>query len=122
MCTIQDTVGCDTNITFKIRTTASMTLDLVLFYEYKFLVGSTLVNFAQSASVDQVVVSGNVSVNSTLPDMKVSDFFSGVLKEFNCTCVATDVNIFEILPLEDWYGQGAIVAVSYTHLTLPRRG
>ena len=112
VCTIQDTVGCDTNITFKIRTTASMTIDLVLFYEYKFLVGSTLVNFAQSASVDQVVVSGNVSVNSTLPDMKVSDFFSGVLKEFNCTCVATDVNTFEILPLEDWYGQGAIVDIT----------
>jgi hypothetical protein len=117
VCTIQDTVGCDTNITFKIRTTASMTLDLVLFYEYKFVIGSTLVNFAQSASVDQVVVSGNVSVNSTLPDMKVSDFFSGVLKEFNCTCVATDVNTFEILPLEDWYGQGAIVDITqYTDI------
>jgi hypothetical protein len=117
VCTIQDTVGCDTNITFKIRTTASMNIDLVLFYEYQFVIGSSLVNFAQSASVNQVVVSGNVSVNSTLPDMKVSDFFSGVLKEFNCTCVATDVNTFEILPLEDWYGQGAIVDITqYTDI------
>jgi len=117
LCTLQDTVGCDTNITFKIRTTASMTLDLVLFYEYKFVIGASLVNFAQSASVDQVVINGNVSVNSTLPDMKVSDFFSGVLKEFNCTCVATDVNTFEILPLEDWYGQGAIVDITqYTDI------
>ena len=111
-CTIQDTVGCDTNITFKIRTNASMNIDLVLFYEYEFVVGSSVVNFAQSASIDQVVVSGNVSINSTLPDMKVSDFFSGVLKEFNCTCVATDINTFEILPLEDWYGQGAIVDIT----------
>jgi hypothetical protein len=94
-----------------------MTLDLVLFYEYKFVIGASLVNFAQSASVDQVVINGNVSVNSTLPDMKVSDFFSGVLKEFNCTCVATDVNTFEILPLEDWYGQGAIVDITqYTDI------
>jgi len=111
-CTIQDTIGCDTNITFKIRTNASMNIDLVLFYEYEFVVGSSVVNFAQSASINQVVVSGNVSINSTLPDMKVSDFFSGVLKEFNCTCVATDVNVFEILPLEDWYGQGAIVDIT----------
>jgi hypothetical protein len=116
-CVIQDTVGCDTNITFKIRTTASMNIDLVLFYEYQFVIGSSLVNFAQSASVNQVVVNGNVSVNSTLPDMKVSDFFSGVLKEFNCTCVATGVNTFEILPLEDWYSQGAIVDITqYTDI------
>jgi hypothetical protein len=116
-CVIQDTVGCDTNITFKIRTTASMNIDLVLFYEYQFVIGSSLVNFAQSASINQVVVNGNVSVNSTLPDMKVSDFFSGVLKEFNCTCVATGVNTFEILPLEDWYSQGAIVDITqYTDI------
>ena len=49
--------------------------------------------------------------------MKVSDFFSGVLKEFNCTCVATGVNTFEILPLEDWYSQGAIVDITqYTDI------
>lgn len=116
-CTIQDTVGCDTNITFKIRTTASMNIDLVLFYEYEFVVGSSVVNFAQSASIDQVVVNGNVSVNSTLPDMKISDFFSGVLKEFNCTCVGLSENVFEILPLEDWYSQGAIVDITqYTDI------
>ena len=112
LCVIQDTVGCDTNITFKVRTTNSMTLDLVLFYEYKFLVGSTLVNFTQTASINQVVINGNVSVNSTLPDMKVADFFSGVLKQFNCTCVATSKSNFEILPLEDWYSQGAIVDIT----------
>ena len=112
LCVIQDTVGCDTNITFKVRTTNSMTLDLVLFYEYKFLVGSTLVNFAQTASINQVVINGNVSINSTLPDMKVADFFSGILKQFNCTCVATSKSNFEILPLEDWYSQGAIVDIT----------
>ena len=112
LCVIQDTIGCDTNITFKIRTTNSMTLDLILFYEYKFLVGSTLVNFAQTASVNQVVVNGNVSVNSTIPDMKVADFFAGVLKQFNCTCVGVGDNTFEILPLEDWYQQGAIVDIT----------
>jgi hypothetical protein len=116
-CVIQDTVGCDTNITFKIRATASMNIDLTLFYEYQFVIGSSLVNFAQSASINQVVINGNVSVNSTLPDMKVSDFFSGVLKEFNCTCVATGVNTFEILPLEDWYSQGGIVDITqYTDI------
>lgn len=112
ICTIQDTAGCDTNITFKIRATNSMNIDLILFYEYKFLVGSSVVNFAQSASINQVVINGNVSVNSTLPDMKVADFFAGVLKQFNCTCVGTSENTFEILPLEDWYQQGAIVDIT----------
>jgi len=40
-------------------------------------------------STANTVLAGNVSINSTLPDMKVGDFFSGVLKEFNATCVAT---------------------------------
>lgn len=112
LCVIQDTTGCDTNITFKIRATNSMTLDLILNYEYKFVVGSTLVYFSQTASIDQVVINGNVSVNSTLPDMKVADFFSGVLKQFNATCVGLGNNTFEVLPLEDWYSQGAIVDIT----------
>ena len=112
--TFLNTSGLDTYLTFKLKANQPMTIDMVLTYEL--LATTGLSNYAQISTV-QTVLAGNVSVNSTLPDMKVSDFFSGVLKEFNCTCVATSENVFEILPLEDWYGQGAIVDITqYTDI------
>ena len=44
--------------------------------------------------------------------MKVADFFSGVLKQFNATCVGVSENVFEILPLDEWYAKGALVDVT----------
>jgi hypothetical protein len=91
------------------KATAPMNIDMLINYQITGVNG--LSNYAQISTV-QTVLAGNVSINSTLPDMKVGDFFSGVLKEFNATCVATSENTFEILPLEDWYSQGAIVDIT----------
>jgi hypothetical protein len=110
----QNVSGLDTTLTFKMKATAPMNIDMLINYQITGVNG--LSNYAQISTV-QTVLAGNVSVNSTLPDMKVSDFFSGVLKEFNATCVATSENTFEILPLEDWYSQGAIVDITeYTDI------
>jgi hypothetical protein len=91
------------------KATVAMNVDMLINYQITGVNG--LSNYAQISTV-QTVLAGNVSINSTLPDMKVGDFFSGVLKEFNATCVATSENTFEILPLEDWYSQGAIVDIT----------
>jgi hypothetical protein len=120
-----NTSGLNTNITFKLRATEPMSVGLTISYQaiayYQVPAGggggTILTNSTCTIQTTTTVLSGNVSVNSTIPDMKVSDFFSGVLKEFNCTCVATSENVFEILPLEDWYGQGAIVDITqYTDI------
>lgn len=42
------------------------------------------------------------------PDMKVSDFFAGVLKMFNLTCYSEDGVNFTIEQLENWYFLGGI--------------
>jgi hypothetical protein len=110
----QNVSGLDTTLTFKMKATVAMNVDMLINYQITGVNG--LSNYAQISTV-QTVLSGNVSVNSTLPDMKVSDFFSGVLKEFNCTCVGLGDNAFQILPLEDWYSQGAIVDITqYTDI------
>jgi hypothetical protein len=105
----QNVSGLDTTLTFKMKATVAMNVDMLINYQITGVNG--LSNYAQISTV-QTVLAGNVSINSTLPDMKVGDFFSGVLKEFNATCVATSENTFEILPLEDWYSQGAIVDIT----------
>ena len=110
----QNVSGLDTTLTFKMKATVAMNVDMLINYQITGVNG--LSNYAQISTV-QTVLAGNVSINSTLPDMKVGDFFSGVLKEFNCTCVGLGDNAFQILPLEDWYSQGAIVDITqYTDI------
>lgn len=105
----QNVSGLDTTLTFKMKATVAMNVDMLVNYQITGVSG--LSNYAQISTI-QTVLAGNVSINSTLPDMTVSDFFSGILKQFNCTCVATSKSNFEILPLEDWYSQGAIVDIT----------
>jgi hypothetical protein len=109
---INDTPGCDTNITFKVRATNQMDLDFLINYEYQVVIGSSIAEFIQTASTTLVNINGNVNLNNVLPDMKIADFFAGVLKEFNMTCVGIEEDVYEVLPLDDWYGQGAIVDIT----------
>jgi hypothetical protein len=110
---IQNTVGLNTVLTFKIRATASMNIDMYIVYQ---IIGNNgISNYAQMSTVT-TSVTGNVNLNNVMPDMKVADFFAGVLKEFNMTCVGVEENVYEVLPLDDWYSQGAIVDVTeYTN-------
>tara|TARA_R110000803_G_scaffold69326_1_gene131631 strand:+ start:2808 stop:5243 length:2436 start_codon:yes stop_codon:yes gene_type:complete len=52
----------------------------------------------------------NLSINC--PKMKVSDFFAGILKQFNATCVSTAENVYYIAPLDDWYDKGKKINIS----------
>ena len=111
---IQNTSGLNTSLTFKMKATNTMNVDILLTYQIQGF--NSLTNYAQISTV-QTVLTGNVSLNNTLPDIKVSDFFAGVLKEFNMTCVGISENTFEILPLDDWYQEGAIVDITeYTDI------
>jgi hypothetical protein len=47
-----------------------------------------------------------------MPDIKVEDFFSGVLKMFNLTCLGYEENIYTIEQLENWYADGDIIDVT----------
>ena len=110
---IQNTAGLNTVLTFKIRATASMNVDMYIVYQ---IIGNNgISNYAQMSTVT-TAVTGNVNLNNVMPDMKVADFFAGVLKEFNMTCVGIEADVYEVLPLDDWYSQGAIVDVTeYTN-------
>jgi hypothetical protein len=46
------------------------------------------------------------------PDIKVSDFFSGILKMFNLTCFSENGIDFQVEQLEDWYNSGTLEDLS----------
>jgi hypothetical protein len=55
---------------------------------------------------------GVVNVSSYMPDIKVEDFFSGILKMFNLTCLSYVDNVYQIQELESWYSSGTIFDIS----------
>ena len=107
--TIQNTSGLNDVFTFQMKASTSMNIDMLI--EYSITDANAITNYAQMSTVT-TSLTVNVSLNQTLPDMKVADFFSGILKEFNATCVGVAENEFEILPLDEWYAKGAIVDVT----------
>jgi len=57
------------------------------------------------------------SVLNYVPDMKIVDFFKGVLQMFNLTCYSTSKDVYQVEPLDDWYQKGAIVDITeYTDI------
>ena len=70
--------------------------------------GQTVSNNSTSYNNTQVVLTLSSNLKTKMPDMKVSDFFSGVLKQFNLTCYPLSINTFELEPLDYWYQKGAI--------------
>ena len=49
-----------------------------------------------------------LNIPSYMPDMKVTDFFSGILKMFNLTAFSYDETNYTLEQLENWYYQGNI--------------
>jgi hypothetical protein len=105
---------------FRVRATESTTVTITAYYEQEgtnFFSGSIQIysnSFYASASN---TLTGNIDPIAYLPDMKVSDFFTAILKEFNLTCYPLEQDVFQVEPLDDWYLKGAIVDITkYTDI------
>jgi hypothetical protein len=110
---IQDTIGLDSTYTFKVRTHTAVTVNVSVVYTITAIVGGALaIHAICSATCANNVMVINTDLASMSPVMKVSDFFSGVLKVFNMTCYGITDNSFQVEPLDDWYSAGAIVDIS----------
>jgi hypothetical protein len=57
---------------------------------------------------DSGSLNSNIDFSKIMPDIKVADFFSGILKMFNLTAFSTDGVNFTLEQLENWYYQGTI--------------
>ena len=57
-------------------------------------------------------ISTILDISSYMPDIKVEDFFSGILKMFNLTCISYIDGIYQIKELESWYNEGNITDIT----------
>jgi len=64
--------------------------------------------FTSSATIVGGSITSNLDLPAFMPDMKVTDFFSGILKMFNLTAFSYDEQTYTLEQLENWYYQGNI--------------
>lgn len=102
------------NLTFKIKTNTTCDIKYNITVE-KYLQGNYYVNdggVIAYQTANFTVDNGVTAIYSNMPDITVSDFFSGVLKQFNLTCYSIGVNTFQVEPLDNWYSKGAVIDVT----------
>lgn len=72
--------------------------------EYEILI---LKNTSQTVGTSVIL-----PIKSYFPEIKIEDFFSGILKMFNLTCYSTDGINYTIEQLEEYYTNGNIVDIT----------
>jgi len=113
-----NTPGLQNEIQIYVRGLQSFTFSSYITYVLDYLDNSNQPNSEiYTANNAVTTVTGNVNLNNVVPDMKVEDFLRGVLLDFNMTCVGVEENVYQVLPLDLWYSQGALVDITeYTDL------
>jgi hypothetical protein len=107
--------GLDSTYSFKLRSDAPNSIVFNVRYNVSYFgsgVPLTLVTDYIDITCANIIFNANINLSANAPKMKVADFFSGILKTFNMVCVSSDVNVYDVAPLDDWYGQGAIVDIT----------
>ncbi len=96
---------------FKVRSSVGGTATVYFTLDYR--------NYEGGNRQNETANSGTVTFSSPYidpavyaPNMKISDFVSGIFKMFNLTCYATSVDNFQVEPLDDWYSKGAVVDIT----------
>lgn len=98
--------GLNSVYTFRLRSDQALTISGDV--EYRLFEISTLSSplFLQQAFTQVTLTTSSIDFASVAPDIKVADYFSGVLQMFNLTCYPVGDSTFQIEPLEAWYNKG----------------
>jgi len=113
---VQNVVGLSQNVTFKLRADVVMDIDVQVILQFSGLqnVGGTITPFTgfETADASTTVLTGNLDINSNMPNMKVYDFLTGILKEFNMVIYGNGLNTWKAEPLENWYAMGNVYDIT----------
>jgi hypothetical protein len=109
--------GLDSVYTFRLRSDQPLTIngdiEYRLFDSSEFGAGAVIYPIFEQQTITQVTLSTqNLDFPSIAPDIKVADYFSGVLQMFNLTCYPVGDSTFQIEPLQDWYDHGRDIDIT----------
>jgi hypothetical protein len=109
--------------TFKIRgytiPLVPFTINISILYRRLYYNTSTSSIVTETATATSTAITVNLTnLQGAATDMKISDFVSGICKEFNMTVYSNAKNVFTFDPLPYWYSKGAVVDITkYTDVT-----
>jgi len=106
-------------LTFKVRSIGSITVNITFNYETQ-VWDDFNQNFIVTTSTGTATVTTTslTNLSAFAPDMKISDFVSGICKEFNLTVYSNTKNVFTFDPIPYWYSKGAVIDITkYTDVT-----
>lgn len=103
----------------KARASTAGTATIIFAFNYQYYQNTWNGGFEVSPYITNTASSGAVTFTSPYvdpsvyaPNIKISDFVSGIFKMFNLTCYATSIDNFQVEPLDDWYTKGAVVDIT----------
>ena len=105
--------------TFKLATTASpftYTANLNYIRAYFDYAGGGWLYLPSKANTSSITANAFINIGSYMPDIKIVDFLTGIIKAFNLMIVPKPNNTYEFLPLEMYYNAGKILDITeYTY-------
>lgn len=105
--------GLNDAVQLKVRADEGLSIDFNLIYQIwdtEPTLGTYINSVTYSCSTQNLI--SNINLSNFAPDMKVVDFMSGILKEFNLVVENTGENEYTIEPLLNWYTQGSIYDIT----------
>lgn len=113
MAAIQNPIGLQDVWRFELRASLAITINSQIEYEFIYIIAPPIPNNdLVRYDCGTLNLLARTDLAQLAPTMKVTDFITGILKQFNLTCFGTTPNTYEIVPLEDWYGAGAVIDIT----------
>jgi hypothetical protein len=106
---INITNGSKAYFAIKPSTNELVTLDVVEVLVSEMYGVDVYANAYNSASQQ---IFGSIDIPSLMPEQKVTDFLASLCKMFNLVIIAVSDTEFDLLPLDEWYGDGTDVDLS----------
>jgi hypothetical protein len=107
--TEQNVNGLDANLTFRVNSESGNTIDIeVINYILVPIFGEATQLDPLTIVCDSIAPNLDINLNAICPNIKISDFFSGILNMFNLTINPISATDFEVETLESWYSKGVI--------------
>jgi hypothetical protein len=104
--------------TFKVRANSASVINFDFRYTRKKLYFGGSVDTGIATAYSSQTTSGFTNLAQMTPDIKISDFVSGICKEFNMTITSPQKDVFTFDPLPVWYGKGTIKDITkYTDVS-----
>ncbi|NCX04158.1 MAG: hypothetical protein EBW68_00025 [Actinobacteria bacterium] len=124
---LEQTPNNDVFYTFKLRGALAQTLTFSFVYtlQYNYWAQDAFSNYqwftykaVTSFNTNNVTLTSFTDLQGLAPDMKISDFITGICNEFNMTVYSKTKNVFTFEPIQDWYKKGAVIDITkFTDVT-----